>query len=35
MAALLDHVPGRRLAYEAVPEWLTGMAVAVLDPASR
>ncbi|MEV6174062.1 catechol 1,2-dioxygenase [Streptomyces sp. NPDC051954] len=33
MAALLDHVPGRRLAYEPMPEWLTGMAVAVLDPA--
>ncbi|MEU9150317.1 catechol 1,2-dioxygenase [Streptomyces sp. NPDC048417] len=33
MSALLDHVPGRRLAYEPMPEWLTGMAVAVLDPA--
>jgi 2,3-dihydroxyphenylpropionate 1,2-dioxygenase len=33
MAALLDHVPGRRLAYEVIPEWLTGMGVAVLDPA--
>jgi len=33
MAALLDHTPGRRLAYEPMPEWLTGMAVAVLDPA--
>ncbi|GAA2446316.1 2,3-dihydroxyphenylpropionate 1,2-dioxygenase [Actinomadura vinacea] len=34
MAALLDHVPGRRLAYESIPEWLTGMAVAVLDPTT-
>jgi 2,3-dihydroxyphenylpropionate 1,2-dioxygenase len=33
MAALLDHTPARRLAYESMPEWLTGMAVAVLDPA--
>ncbi|MFE9643276.1 catechol 1,2-dioxygenase [Streptomyces sp. NPDC006365] len=32
-AALLDHAPARRLAYEPMPEWLTGMAVAVLDPA--
>ncbi|GAA0899603.1 2,3-dihydroxyphenylpropionate 1,2-dioxygenase [Streptomyces asiaticus] len=33
MAALLDHAPARRLVYEPMPEWLTGMAVAVLDPA--
>ncbi|WJD95108.1 DODA-type extradiol aromatic ring-opening family dioxygenase [Streptomyces antimycoticus] len=33
MSALLDHIPGRRLAYEPMPEWLTGMGVAVLDPA--
>ncbi|MER5434151.1 catechol 1,2-dioxygenase [Streptomyces sp. NPDC002588] len=33
MAALLDHAPAHRLAYEPLPEWLTGMAVAVLDPA--
>jgi 2,3-dihydroxyphenylpropionate 1,2-dioxygenase len=33
MAAALGFVPGRRLAYAAMPEWLTGMAVAVLDPA--
>ncbi|GAB2898390.1 DODA-type extradiol aromatic ring-opening family dioxygenase [Streptomyces mayteni] len=32
MAALLGHAPGRRLAYEQLPEWLTGMAVAVVDP---
>ncbi|MEU0838969.1 catechol 1,2-dioxygenase [Streptomyces sp. NPDC005962] len=35
MAALLDHVPGRRLNYESLPEWLTGMGVAVLDPAQH
>jgi 2,3-dihydroxyphenylpropionate 1,2-dioxygenase len=34
MAAALGHAPGRRLAYEEMPEWLTGMAVAVLDPAA-
>ncbi|MEU6749653.1 hypothetical protein ABZ914_25850 [Spirillospora sp. NPDC046719] len=34
MAAAMDHVPGRRLAYEVVPEWLTGMGVAVLDPSA-
>lgn len=33
MAALLDHAPAQRLAYEPMPEWLTGMGVAVLDPA--
>jgi 2,3-dihydroxyphenylpropionate 1,2-dioxygenase len=32
MAAALGHAPGRRLAYEVMPEWLTGMAVAVIDP---
>lgn len=34
MAAAMDHVPGRRLAYEVIPEWLTGMGVAVLDPSA-
>ncbi|TYK46953.1 catechol 1,2-dioxygenase [Actinomadura decatromicini] len=34
MAAALGHAPGRRLAYEAIPDWLTGMAVAVIDPAA-
>lgn len=34
MAAALGHGPGRRLAYEPMPEWLTGMAVAVVDPRS-
>ncbi|GHE40629.1 2,3-dihydroxyphenylpropionate 1,2-dioxygenase [Streptosporangium violaceochromogenes] len=34
MAAALGHAPARRLAYEPIPEWLTGMAVAVIDPAA-
>ncbi len=34
MAALMDHCPGRVLAYEEMPEWLTGMGVAILDPAT-
>lgn len=33
MAALLRDVAGRRVAYEAIPEWLTGMGITVLDPA--
>ncbi|MGV0152370.1 catechol 1,2-dioxygenase [Rhodococcus sp. GB-02] len=33
MAAMVDYVPGERLAYEAIPEWLTGMGVTILDPA--
>lgn len=33
MAAALGHTPGRRLAYEQLPEWLTGMGVAIIDPA--
>lgn len=32
MAAMMDYIPAERLAYEAIPEWLTGMGVAVLDP---
>lgn len=35
MAAALDFVAGSRLTYQAMPEWLTGMAVAVLDPRRR
>lgn len=31
MAAALDHRPGRTLAYSPMPEWLTGMAVAVIE----
>lgn len=34
MAAMLDYVPAERLAYEAIPEWLTGMGVTILDPAA-
>lgn len=34
MAAALDFAPGRPLAYSAMPEWLTGMGVAVIDPTS-
>jgi 2,3-dihydroxyphenylpropionate 1,2-dioxygenase len=30
MAAALENKPGRVLAYSAMPEWLTGMAVAVI-----
>lgn len=32
MAAAAGHGPGRRLGYESIPEWLTGMGVAVVDP---
>lgn len=32
MAAALGHAPGRSLVYSPMPEWLTGMAVAVIDP---
>jgi 2,3-dihydroxyphenylpropionate 1,2-dioxygenase len=35
MAAALGHAPGRRLAYEVIPEWLTGMGVAVIDPGQH
>lgn len=34
MSAALGDAPGRSLAYEPMPEWLTGMAVAVVDPAA-
>lgn len=33
MAAALGHAPGRTLCYEPIPEWLTGMAVAVIPAA--
>ncbi|WP_432875351.1 hypothetical protein ACQPYH_23950 [Kribbella sp. CA-245084] len=33
MAAALGFAPGQRLAYAPMPEWLTGMGVAVIDPA--
>jgi 2,3-dihydroxyphenylpropionate 1,2-dioxygenase len=32
MAAALGFAPGRKLAYVPMPEWLTGMGVAVIDP---
>jgi 2,3-dihydroxyphenylpropionate 1,2-dioxygenase len=32
MAAALGFAPGKRLAYAAMPEWLTGMGVAVIEP---
>jgi 2,3-dihydroxyphenylpropionate 1,2-dioxygenase len=35
MSAILGHAAGRRLAYEQIPEWLTGMAVAVIKPAEQ
>lgn len=33
MAAALGFAPGTPLAYSPMPEWLTGMGVAVLDPS--
>lgn len=32
MAAALGHAPGRPIVYSPMPEWLTGMAVAHIDP---
>lgn len=32
-AAVMDHAPGRTIAYAPMPEWLTGMAVAVIAPS--
>ena len=32
MAAALGNAPGERIVYSPMPEWLTGMAVAVIDP---
>jgi 2,3-dihydroxyphenylpropionate 1,2-dioxygenase len=32
MAAALGFAPGRSLAYSAMPEWLTGMGVALIEP---
>ena len=34
MAAALGFAPGRTLAYAPMPEWLTGMGVAVIEPAA-
>lgn len=33
MAAALGHHPGSTLCYSPMPEWLTGMGVAVIDPS--
>ncbi|MDQ4115500.1 MAG: catechol 1,2-dioxygenase [Actinomycetota bacterium] len=35
MAAALGFAPGRRLAYSAMPEWLTGMGVALIEPVTE
>lgn len=32
MAAALGHAPGRPISYSPMPEWLTGMAVAHIEP---
>lgn len=32
MAALLDNKPSKTLCYSPMPEWLTGMGVALIDP---
>lgn len=34
LAAAMNHQPGRVLAYSEMPEWLTGMAVAVIEPTT-
>lgn len=34
MSAALGDAPARRLCYEPVPDWLTGMAVALVEPAA-
>jgi 2,3-dihydroxyphenylpropionate 1,2-dioxygenase len=34
MAAAIEHAPAEVLAYEPLPEWLTGMGVAVLRPTA-
>jgi 2,3-dihydroxyphenylpropionate 1,2-dioxygenase len=34
MAAALGFAPGRTLAYAPMPEWLTGMGVAVIEPGA-
>jgi 2,3-dihydroxyphenylpropionate 1,2-dioxygenase len=32
MAAALGHAPATTLAYEVLPEWLTGMGVVIIEP---
>ncbi len=34
MAAAMNFAPGRPLAYEPMPEWLTGMGIAVIPPGT-
>ena len=34
MSAALGDAPARRLCYEPIPDWLTGMAVALVEPAA-
>ena len=34
MASALGFAPGKALAYSPMPEWLTGMGVAVIEPAA-
>src|SRR3546814_20924368 len=35
LAAAMNDAPGRTLAYPDMPEWLTGMAVAVIEPDEK
>jgi 2,3-dihydroxyphenylpropionate 1,2-dioxygenase len=35
MAAACGHAPGRTIVYSPMPEWLTGMAVAAVEPAEE
>ncbi|WP_230598263.1 MULTISPECIES: catechol 1,2-dioxygenase [Nocardiaceae] len=35
MSTLLRDVAGERVAYEAIPEWLTGMGITILDPTTQ
>ena len=35
MASILGFIPGESLCYSPMPEWLTGMSVAVLDPNEK
>jgi 2,3-dihydroxyphenylpropionate 1,2-dioxygenase len=35
MAAALNFAPGQSLGYSAMPEWLTGMGVALLHPSDH
>jgi hypothetical protein len=35
LAAVCGYARGQVLAYEEIPEWLTGMAVVILDPVKE